>query len=63
MNGFELYNEIKKIDDQIKVCFITAFDIKQVDMDMLHNPIKNLNIIRKPIEIEEIVQEINKQIG
>jgi two-component SAPR family response regulator len=25
MNGFELYNEIRRIDD--KVCFITAFDI------------------------------------
>jgi len=24
MNGFELYTEIEKIDNQVKVCFITA---------------------------------------
>jgi DNA-binding response OmpR family regulator len=24
MNGFELYTEIQKIDNQVKVCFITA---------------------------------------
>jgi CheY-like chemotaxis protein len=24
MNGFELYTEIRKIDNQVKVCFITA---------------------------------------
>jgi CheY-like chemotaxis protein len=24
MNGFELYREIKKIDDKVKVCFLTA---------------------------------------
>lgn len=24
MNGFELYREIQKIDDKVKVCFITA---------------------------------------
>jgi hypothetical protein len=24
MNGFELYTEIQKIDNQVKICFITA---------------------------------------
>jgi DNA-binding response OmpR family regulator len=24
MNGFELYRQIKKIDDKVKVCFLTA---------------------------------------
>ena len=27
MNGFELYKEIRKIDDKVKICFITAFDV------------------------------------
>src|SRR6266702_1570957 len=27
MNGFELYREIRKIDERIKVCFITAFEV------------------------------------
>jgi CheY-like chemotaxis protein len=29
MDGFELYKEIRKIDDKVKVCFATAFDIKK----------------------------------
>jgi DNA-binding response OmpR family regulator len=35
MNGFELYNQIRKIDDRIKVCFITAFDIQKVSILIL----------------------------
>jgi two-component SAPR family response regulator len=26
MNGFELYNKIKKTDSKVNVCFITAID-------------------------------------
>jgi two-component system, OmpR family, response regulator ChvI len=25
MNGYELYQKIKKMDDKVKVCFLTAF--------------------------------------
>jgi DNA-binding response OmpR family regulator len=32
MNGFELYTEIIKIDDKVKVCFITAFAEKEVSV-------------------------------
>jgi DNA-binding response OmpR family regulator len=28
MNGFNLYREIRKLDDEVKVCFMTAFDIQ-----------------------------------
>ena len=27
MNGFELYKEIAKMDNKVKVCFMTAFGI------------------------------------
>lgn len=26
MNGFELFDEIKKIDDKVKLCFLCAFE-------------------------------------
>jgi DNA-binding response OmpR family regulator len=64
MNGFELYNEIKKIDDQVKVCFITAFDVQQSDMEAISSSDKkSVNIIRKPIAIEEMVQQIRNQLS
>jgi DNA-binding response OmpR family regulator len=31
MNGFELYNEMRKVNDKVKVCFVTAFDIEKED--------------------------------
>jgi two-component system, OmpR family, response regulator ChvI len=52
MNGFELYNEIRKIDDKVKVCFVTAFDIEQ-DVECL---------IRKPIVIGELVKRVRAKI-
>ncbi|HEY6163393.1 MAG TPA: response regulator [Nitrososphaeraceae archaeon] len=35
MNGFELYNEIRKLDDKVNVCFVTAFDIQREGEDDL----------------------------
>ena len=62
MNGYELYNEIRKIDDKVKVCFITAFDIqKDEHFDSIsatpHDKDKPYTI-RKPIEVEELVKRL-----
>jgi DNA-binding response OmpR family regulator len=32
MNGFNLYREIRKLDDEVKVCFMTAFDIQKDEL-------------------------------
>ena len=53
MNGFELYNELRKIDDKVKVCFITAFDIQREDVECL---------IRKPILIDDLVKRVRTKI-
>jgi two-component system, OmpR family, response regulator ChvI len=59
MNGFELYNEMRKINDKIKVCFITAFDVQKGDMKAISaSDDQSVAIIRKPNAIEEIVQAI-----
>jgi DNA-binding response OmpR family regulator len=64
MNGFELYNEMKKVDDRVKVCFITAFEVQQVDMEGISSSDKkSVNVIRKPIAIEEMVEEIKNQLN
>jgi two-component SAPR family response regulator len=28
MNGFELYDKMKRIDNKVKVCFISAYDVE-----------------------------------
>ena len=63
MDGFELYQEIKKKDNDANVCFLTARkqyyeEFRKKDYLALD---RNL-FIRKPIENEELVKQIKKMI-
>ena len=64
MNGFELYQEIRKIsnDRDIKACFITAYDVYY---ELLKKDFPGLNVgcfIRKPIEIDDLIKKINEEL-
>jgi DNA-binding response OmpR family regulator len=63
MSGFELYHEIKKKDNNANVCFLTASELyyEEFRKRKYYALDKNL-FIRKPIENEELVKEINKMI-
>jgi DNA-binding response OmpR family regulator len=63
MSGFELYHEIKKIDNNANVCFLTASELyyEEFRKGKYYALDKNL-FIRKPIENVELVKEINKMI-
>jgi CheY-like chemotaxis protein len=68
MNGYELGKEIRKVDDKIKVCFVTAFDIQKEDEEELKEDLAtSLNqkpvIIRKPISIDDLVQKVKEELG
>jgi CheY-like chemotaxis protein len=61
MDGFELYQEMKKQDIKIKACFLTASEMyyekfRKQDYSELDKTL----FIRKPIENQELVKEINK---
>ena len=64
MDGFELYDEIKKIDDNAKVCFLTASEMyyKSSRAEKYCSLDKDL-FIQKPIANEDLVEEINKIIS
>jgi DNA-binding response OmpR family regulator len=63
MNGFELYDKMKRIDNKVKVCFISAYD---VDYNTLREQFPSLeidcflpkDIMRKPIEISKLIKRI-----
>ena len=77
MNGFELYKEIRKIDDKVKVCFITAFDVDhgeikkefQSSLNTTHRDEpgkKDLDVkcfIQKPIDIDELVKRVKAELN
>ena len=56
MNGFDLYHEIRKIDDKVNVCFLTAGEINPADKD--YQMISDNLLLRKPIENEVLLQAI-----
>ena len=64
MNGFELYRQIKKIDDKVKVCFLTAgeMDYEQFRKELIPELDKNC-YIQKPIETEMLIRRLNRIIG
>lgn len=63
INGFELYEELKKIDDKPKVCFITAYELYY---EALKKDFPELDIgcfIKKPISIEDLATRIRKELA
>jgi CheY-like chemotaxis protein len=74
MDGFELYKHIKKIDDRIRVVFVTAAEVNYEALKELF-PIYRLDIsddedkaatlqahIGKPVEIKEFMQKVTKEL-
>jgi two-component system, OmpR family, response regulator ChvI len=63
MNGFELYREIKKIDNKIKVCFLTASEMESGAHQDMFDTLDAACFVRKPIENKELIARINKIIN
>ncbi len=64
MNGFELSGEIRKMDDKIKISFMTAFDIQEENVKAAV-PVLNeekLLIIRKPISVDDFVSKVKEEL-
>ncbi len=65
MNGFALYDEIKKLDNNLKICFLTAVEGTYYEAFKKQAfPKHDENcIIRKPVENELLIKQINSIIG
>jgi DNA-binding response OmpR family regulator len=63
MDGFELYHEIKKKDNNAKVCFLTASELYYEEFRKKEYSALDRNLfIQKPIGNEELIKEINKML-
>ena len=62
MNGFELYQQLKNIDDKVKVCFITAYEIYYRALRDLFPTIQVDCFIAKPIGKKELVSRIKSEL-
>ncbi len=62
MNGFQLYEELEKLDKKVKVCFITAFEVYYRSLRELFPQIEIDCFIKKPIDTEELVKRIQAEL-
>jgi CheY-like chemotaxis protein len=71
MNGFALYEEIKKIDNKVKVCFLTASvngyrkeyrpSFESFSSSSPYSSSK-ASFLTKPIQIDDLVKKVNEMI-
>jgi DNA-binding response OmpR family regulator len=60
MDGFSLYEKIKKLDDKVIVCFLTATHDAYYEILKKNYPKINENcIIHKPVDNESLLRQIN----
>jgi CheY-like chemotaxis protein len=62
MTGLELYREIRKVDDDTPMCFMTAFDIYISEFEKMFPNIKPAGFLSKPISISELAQAIDQMV-
>jgi DNA-binding response OmpR family regulator len=66
INGFELYEKLRKIDSNVKACFITAHDVHYQSLkeiipsgkEMLLSGAKG--VLRKPLSIDDLVETVER---
>jgi DNA-binding response OmpR family regulator len=64
MDGFDLYKELRKVDPDVKVCFLTASEkyregLREGEYQTLSKDL----FIQKPLSIKDLRKEIHKRIG
>jgi DNA-binding response OmpR family regulator len=65
MNGLELYNQLKRIDPGVKVCFLTASSetYREELMKKRHCELNKDLFLNMPLKLNEIIDEVTKRIG
>ncbi len=63
MNGFSFYREIKKLDKNCKICFLTAGEMYYGIYSDIFSSLPANYFIRKPIGNEELIRKIDEIIN
>jgi len=66
INGFELYEKFRKIDSNVKACFITAHDVNYQSLKEIFPASKEMllsgakGVLRKPISIDDLIETVER---
>jgi CheY-like chemotaxis protein len=61
MNGIQLYQRLKSIDNDVRIVFVTALDAAEELVSILPN-LRSSQIVRKPISKEDFMNVINRAL-
>ena len=58
INGFELYEKIKKIDNKVKACFISAYEIYYKSLKEIYPNFEVDCSIKKPVQNKDLLNAV-----
>ena len=62
MNGFELYEKVRELDDTVKVCFMTSYDVYYMSLRELFPTVEVDSFIQKPIGADDLVKRMKQEL-
>jgi two-component SAPR family response regulator len=62
MNGYEFAKRVKEIKPEVKIFFMTAFEINDTEFERILPSIRIDEFIQKPISIKDLARAIGKHM-
>ena len=59
MNGFEVYRELRKVDEKVRICFLSAFDIYEKEFAIIFPDAKIHAFLTKPVDLKTILKVVS----
>ena len=64
IDGFVLYQELKKVDPNVKVCFLTASEMYHQEIREVEHCALNKDVfLQKPISTDDLIREVINRIN
>ena len=64
IDGFKLYEQLKKIDPDMKACFLTASETYHEEFRKAEHCALNKGLfLQKPIPLDDLIMEVNRKIN
>jgi DNA-binding response OmpR family regulator len=63
MDGFALYQELRMIDNEMKICLMTAFEVYYDALkEIFPDSYESICFIKKPFSVNDFVKRINTEM-
>jgi response regulator RpfG family c-di-GMP phosphodiesterase len=62
LNGFELYNKIRRIDNKVRVCFITPQDIDHSTLKEEFPLLEIECLISKTVAVSDLIKRLETEL-